>query len=210
MLLRAGVLVPFLYFGTVILASFFYPGYSHVRQYASELGSSAARYPALFNAGILLTGAALIAAAAAFPGALRKLRANRTLSWLFVVTVAGFGIGMVMGALFPMPDPRHGGFGLGMGIHIAPALLGAALWKDPDARTLRIYLFATTIAGIAMFAIMMGVGGFVTRANVGVFQRAYAIALIPWIGVASHAILKRSAAIGIARGGEAGVPVAVS
>lgn len=206
MLLRAGVLVPFLYFGTVIAASFFYPGYSHVRQYASELGSSAARYPALFNSGILLTGVALLLGAAGLAGALRKLGLNRVLSWLFVITVGGFGIGMVMGALFPMPDPRHGGFGLGMGIHLAPALLGFAFWRDPHARGLRLYLFATAIAGLVLFAIMMGIGGFVTRANVGVFQRVYAIALIPWIGVASHAILKRVET----RRGESSVAVAMS
>jgi hypothetical protein len=43
--LQSGVCLPFLYFGTVIVASLFVPGYSHVRQAASELGMAGVPHP---------------------------------------------------------------------------------------------------------------------------------------------------------------------
>jgi hypothetical membrane protein len=192
--LRIGTLVPFFYFGTVIVSSMFYPGYSHMRQYASELGSASARYPYIFNAGIVLTGLATLVSLAGFRAALRALGSRKSLSWMFLIALGAFGFGMVMGGSFPMPDPRHGAFGAGFGVHAAPLLLAAAMWRVPSARALRIYLLATAVAGIVMLAIMMGVGSLVTRANVGAFQRLYALANIPWIGVASYALLKHAQA----------------
>lgn len=189
--LRIGMLVPILYFGTLIVSSLLYPGYSHVRQYASELGAAGARYPDVFNSGIVLAGLATLVALTGFGRVLRALGAGRALTVLFLVTLGAYGIGMMMGGLFPMPDPRHGAFGLGFGIHLAPAFLVAALWRADDHRALRIYLIATVVAGTVMLAIMMGVGGLVTRANVGIFQRIYALVNIPWIGVASYVLAGR-------------------
>ena len=186
--LRAGVLVPFLYYGTLIGSSLTYPGYSHVRQYASELGSSSARYPQLFNAGIILTGLAVLASLPGFRGALRALNANMAAGWLVLIALAAFGIGTLMGGLFPMPDPRHAGFGLGFAAHLAPALLAVALWRAPASQRLMVFLIATFVASLVLFAIMMGVGSFVRRANVGVFQRIYGLTIIPWIGIAAYAL----------------------
>jgi hypothetical protein len=45
------VAIPALYFGTLVVAAMLYPGYNHMAQFASELGSSSARYPIVFNAG---------------------------------------------------------------------------------------------------------------------------------------------------------------
>ena len=56
-MLEAGAGAALLYFLTVIVASLTWPGYSHVTQYASELGSAAAPHPEIFNIGITTTGA---------------------------------------------------------------------------------------------------------------------------------------------------------
>lgn len=189
--LRAGVLVPILYFGTILIASLVYPGYSHIRQYASELGSASARYPWIFNVGIVVMGAATLVSLVGFHAALRRLGANRVVIALFLITLGAFGAGTLMGGLFPMPDPRHGGFGLGIGVLPAPALLAAALWRVRGMRRLRGYLVVTFIAALVMFAIMMGAGSLVRRANVGAFQRTFALTSIPWIGIASWALLRR-------------------
>jgi hypothetical membrane protein len=186
--LRAGVLVPILYFGTLIISSLTYPGYSYTRQYASELGSSSAPYPQLFNAGIILTGLALLVSLPGFRAALRALNANMGAGWLFLIALAAFGIGTLMGGLFPMPDPRHGGFGLGFAAHLAPALLAAALWRTPVSHQLKVFLIGVFVASVVMFVVMMGVGGLVRRANVGSFQRVYALTIFPWIGVAAYAL----------------------
>lgn len=184
-LLVAGVAMPFLYYGALIVGSLFYPGYSHVTQYASELGSAQAAHPAIFNGGILLMGLAGVPAAFGFYGAVAILTRRRMLGALVALTVGLFGVSMVLGGLFPMPDPRHGGYGLGLGIHAAPALLAAALWPRRDLRALQRFLLIVTLVMAAFFAIMMGVGQLVTRANVGIFQRLYSLALFPWIGIAA-------------------------
>lgn len=190
-MLRLGVLVPFLYFGTVLIAAMFYPGYSHGRQYASELGSNTATYPQLFNTGIILTGVTILFSLIGFRAALRALHAKPVLTWMFLISLAGFGVGMLMGGFFPMPDPRHGGFGLGVLVHLAPFLLAAALWRDAGTRGLRVFLLANGVAALVMFAIMMGVGELVRLSNVGAFQRAYSSTVFPWIGVAAGALIAR-------------------
>ena len=189
-LLRAGIAVPILYFGTLLVSSLFYPGYSQVRQYASELGSAAAPHPAIFNTGIMLTGVAGVLASAGFVRALTALAAPRALTPLVGFTLALFGVSMFLGGFFPMPDPRHGGFGLGLGVHGTPFLLAAALWRRPSLRALNAFLLANGLAMLVMFVVMMGVGALVRRTNVGVFQRAYALTLFIWIGVAAGALLR--------------------
>lgn len=37
---------------------------------------------------------------------------------------------------------------------------------------------------------VIGVGSLVTRANVGIFQRLYALSSFPWIGVASYVLAR--------------------
>jgi hypothetical protein len=44
-LLHAMYAVPALYLGTSVLAAMLYPGYNHMGQFTSELGSHSARYP---------------------------------------------------------------------------------------------------------------------------------------------------------------------
>lgn len=191
MALRAGILVPVLYFGSILVSSLFYPGYSHVRQYASELGSASARYPMIFNSGMIAMGVATLVSLIGFHAALRRLGANRIVIWLFVITLGAFGFSTVMAGLFPMPDPRHGGFGLGLAMLASPALLAAALWRVPEMRGLRMYLVITFIAALALFAIISGAGSFVRRSNIGAFQRTFALTGIPWIGIASWALLRQ-------------------
>jgi hypothetical membrane protein len=189
--LRAGVRVPILYFGTQIVSALTYPGYSYKTQYASELGSSSARYPQLFNIGIILTALAVLASLPGFRAALRSLNANTATSWLFLIALAAFGVGTLMGGLFPMPNPLHGGFGLGFAAHLAPVLLAAALWRTPVSQQLKVFLIATFVASLVMFVLMMGVGTIVRRANVGAFQRVYALTVFPWIGIAAYALASR-------------------
>lgn len=183
--LLAGAAVPVLYFGNLLVSALFYPGYSHITQYASELGGPDATYPAIFNTGIILTGVAGMMAGVGFYCALKQMTGRVLLPFLLALCVVLFGLSLVMGGLFPIPDERHGGFGLGLVIHLAPWLLALGLWKHKTLRGLVLFLVVNGVIFLALFAIMMGVGELVTRANVGIWQRLYALAMLPWIGVAS-------------------------
>jgi hypothetical membrane protein len=185
LLLLAGIAVPILYFGTLIVAPLFYPGYSHVTQYASELGSASARYPAIFNTGTILGGLSWITASFGFFFAGRWLDGSRLFAALAALTIFLFGIAITMGGMFPMPNELHGGFGLGLAVQLSPLFLALALWRRRSLRGLCLFLLAVFVVMSTLFAIMMGVGSLVTRANVGLFQRTYALASMPWVGIAA-------------------------
>src|SRR5262252_11200161 len=89
-LLQVGASAPFLYFGTILVASLFYPGYSHVHQFASELGAQGAPLPAIFNIGTIACGAAVMAGSLGMFGALRRLSTNFVVSILTASVLALF------------------------------------------------------------------------------------------------------------------------
>jgi hypothetical membrane protein len=189
--LGAAVAVPFLYYGNVVLSSLLYPGYSHILQYVSELGSAAAPHAWVFNTGVVLFGLATASSGAGLGLALYRRDSGRLLAVLVAVLVTLGGLGFVMGGLFPMPDPRHGGFGLALAMHLVPALLAWGLRRRPELRLLRLFLWLSFVAMLAALAIMMGVGELVTRANVGAFQRLYALTMFPWLGIAGWTLSRQ-------------------
>ncbi len=190
-LLILGLAVPALYFGAVVLGGSLYSDYSHLSQYASELGMAGQASAPLFNGGIFLAGVAAIGVGMPLFRALSTEGGRRGWSGVAAVMTALFGVGLVIGALFPMPDPRHGAFGLGMTVHLAPLAVAVALWRAPGRRSLCLALIGVAIGMAIMLAVMFGVGGFVTRANVGGFQRVYALLLFGWIGLASWSLRSR-------------------
>jgi hypothetical membrane protein len=192
--LIGGVMVPVLYYTALIGTSLFWPGYSHVTQYASELGSAGSPRPSLFNGMIIVAGAAAMLASAGFFLALKHL-GGRTLP----ASLAGFavflwGVSFVMGGSFPMPDPRHGAFGLALAVHLAPLFMLWALAGKPAPR-LKLFLVLVFVISGALILIMFDVGGLhlVRRANVGLWQRAYSLFAIPWIGVVAWVLLRADA-----------------
>jgi hypothetical membrane protein len=189
-LLLCGVMVPVLYYAALIVTPLFWPEYSHVRQYASELGSAASPRPWLFNGLVIAAGAAAILAAGGFFLALRRLGGRTLPSALAAVALVLWGVSFVMGGLFPMPDPRHGAFGLALAMHLAPIFM---LWALAGRRAprLKALLIAVFVISGVLILVMFDLGGLhlVRRANVGLWQRAYSLAAIPWIGIAAWALL---------------------
>jgi hypothetical membrane protein len=188
--LRLGVAVPFLYYGTQVVASLFFPGYSFVRQAASILGSEQAPHPWVFNAGALLTGAAALAAAPAFLRALLRLGAPPLLAWLTAAALATNGAASVNAGLFPLPDPRHASGPLLLGALLLPGLVAASVWSRRDLRALRAYLLATTAFVAVMVPVMGGQLPIDLGAHEGVRQRLATLALFPPIGVSAYALAR--------------------
>lgn len=177
------IAIPALYYFALIVGAATYPGYSHVTNYASELGAEGAPYPALFNVSIMLAGAAGIVAALTMPAALGEAGARRLWAVLAAIALAMWGAAMVMGGMFPMPDERHGAFGLGLAAPLIPLFTFLALSPVENSRGIRIFLAIVFVASVVMLAIMFGVGELVTRANVGLYQRLNTAASIPWFAV---------------------------
>jgi hypothetical membrane protein len=183
--LRIGMAAPFLYFGTQLIASLLYPGYSFLSQTASELGSDRSTFPLLFNTGAILTGIAGLIGAVGYLRALRILGMNAVLTWLTAIAAAAGALTSLWAGMYPLPDPRHSAIPP-LGLLLFPPLLLAALWKRSDARAMKIYLIATILVIAAMFPIMSGVVSLNTQGYGGLLQRVLALAVFPPVGVGAY------------------------
>lgn len=104
--------------------------------------------------------------------------------------LSAWGAGIVFGGYYPMPNELHNGYGLALGGVFLPLLQMIALRGQASAG---MYLFLTAwfAAAAGLLVVMFGVGELVTRANVGLWQRGFALALIPGIGIACSLLARR-------------------
>src|SRR5687767_11477561 len=164
--LAALIAVPVFYYFALIVGAATYPGYSHVTRYASELGAADAPYPDLFNYSIVAGGLAALIGAVGLFAALRDLSGRQVWPILAGITLAMWGVAMMMGGWYPMPDWRHSGFLLGLAAPLVPLFTLLALWRVPGAGPMRGFLVVIFIGQVVLLGIMFGVGELVTRANV--------------------------------------------
>jgi hypothetical membrane protein len=188
--LWAGVAVPFIYIVTIIVASLFYPGYSHWRQFASELGAARSPHPWIFNIGLGLTGLAEVFAAYGFLRAFQRLSTFPGVAWVAAMIIAVSGLSALMSAHFPLPDHRHSAYGIGTVDLGGPLVFAIAVWKLTGAKHLRWFLIINNVVLIFVFVIFMGWGGIANRQNFGIIQRIGILASFPWIGIAAYFLLK--------------------
>jgi hypothetical protein len=82
---------------------------------------------------------------------------------------------------------------LGLGIQIAPLLLLWGLAAHRDTRRLQVFLATVFVvmAILTLFTYHKIFPGTVNETNVGWWERAYAIVLVGWVGVAAHALNRR-------------------
>jgi hypothetical membrane protein len=183
--------IPALYYFALIVGAATYPGYSHVTNYASELGAADAPHPQLFNVPIMMVGITAVVAALLLPREIRGLGGSRIWAILAAVALAMWGVSMVMGGMYPMPDDRHGAFGLGLAAPLVPLFMLLTMRSIANSRAMQIFLGAVFVSSIVMLAIMFGVGQLVTRANVGLYQRLNIGVSIPWLAVLGAWLLFR-------------------
>lgn len=190
-LTRALIAAPLCYYFGLFAGAAAYPGYDHMTRYASELGAADAPYPIIFNASIIACGMAAIAGAIGLALTLNAM--NRRWGWAAAAgaVLALWGASMITGGLFPMPDERHGAFGLGLVAPLAPLFTLLALWSVPHAPRMKVFLALIFVGSLAVLAIMMGVGGLVRLSNVGAWQRLNSGLSIPWLAVLGAWLMAR-------------------
>jgi hypothetical membrane protein len=178
---------PVLAFASTVLAMAAYPGFNHSRQYLSELGGASASLPAIFNAGVLVAGVLAALSGVGFGSAIIALTNARLVGALTASVFILAGGGMGRAALYPWPDPRHLAINLALGIQLAPLLLLWGLWPRRDLRGLKLFLALVFIAMAALTVVTkhLVLPSLVNDANVGWWERAYAVILVGWVGVAA-------------------------
>lgn len=191
-LLSGGLIAaPALYYFGLLAGAATYPGYDHATRYASELGAADAPYPWLFNDSIIAAGVFALFGAVGLALSLRSISGRWTWPIVAGVALALWGVSMIMGGLFPMPDERHGAFGLGLVAPLVPLFVLFGLWNAPRSAGMRTFLAFTFVAAAVVLAIMMGVGGLVRLDNVGIWQRINSGLSIPWMAVLGIWLLAR-------------------
>jgi glucan biosynthesis protein C len=175
---------------STLLATAAYPGFDHSRQYLSELGGAAASRPLIFNAGVFAAGVLAALAGIGFGLAIDALTRARIAGGLTMTVFLLAGYGLTQAAIYPWPDPRHLAINLGLGIQLAPLLLLWGVWTRRDLRGLKLFLAGVFVA-MAVLTVLtkhLVLPSLVNDANVGWWERAFAIILVGWVGVAAFAL----------------------
>ncbi len=192
-LLAVGVAAPAVAFFSVLIAAFAYTDFNHARQYLSELGGATAVYPAIFNIGVMVAGIMTGAAGIGFGLAIRLLIRSPVSGILVALLFVLAAVGLVVSSLYPWPDPRHLAINLGLGIQLAPLFLIFALRVDGETSRLRRFLIFVfmLMAALTVLTKHLVFPGTVNDFNVGYWERAFAIVLVGWVGVASWLLRNR-------------------
>jgi hypothetical protein len=190
-LLRLGLLVPFVYYGTQVVAAPFFPNFSFVGTTASEMGSSLSRHPTIFNAGIITLGVITLLTSLGYFLALRHVGLDLVLAVLVSADIAINGVQTLWAGLHPLPDPRHAGYAVFVaGMFALPVLITLSLWRGASP-PLRAYFVATLLLLAAMVPVVTGVSGVDRRTYRGIIQRVYTLTTFPPIAVGAWALGRR-------------------
>jgi hypothetical membrane protein len=189
-LLACGIAAPLLALASTLAAMAAYPGFNPARQYLSELGGASAQLPQIFNAGVLAAGVMAALAGGGFGLAVVALTGARLAAALTAAVFALAGAGLAQAAIFPWPDPRHLAINLALGIQLAPLLLIWGLRGHSEATRLRLFLALVFVAMgvLTLLTKHLVLPGLVNDANVGWWERGYAVLLVGWVGVAAVAL----------------------
>jgi hypothetical membrane protein len=192
-LLACGMLAPLLALVATLAAMALYPGFNPARQYLSELGGASARHPLVFNLGVLAAGTMAGLAGGGFGLAILGLTGARVAAALTAAVFALAGWGLAQAAIFPWPDPRHLAINLALGIQLAPLLLLWGLRPHDGVPRLKLFL-GLVFAAMGVLTVLtkhLVLPHLVNDANVGWWERGYAIVLVGWVGVAAFALDRR-------------------
>ena len=194
LLLVLGVLAPALAILTVALALSANPGFDNASRYLSELGGSSAAMPGIFNGGVFIAGLLAGIAGVGLGLALMTINRARIAGTFTAVVFVLAGVGLAASAIIPFPDPRHVEvLYLALGIQIAPLLLLWGLAADREAVRLKIFLMAVFVILVLLTVTTRHLvfPGTVNDANVGWWERIYALVLVAWVGVTALALGRR-------------------
>ena len=191
--LYAGMAAPLVALAATVIAILAFPGFDNSTQWLSELGGAQARAPFIFNGGVMIAGLLAASAGLGFGLVIAALKGSRFAAIMAAIAFVMAGAGLMISSLYPWPDPRHLWVNLGLGIQLAPLLLIWGLWKMDGVHRLRWFLIASFIAMAVLTVITRHLvfRGMVNETNDGLWERAFAVVLVGWVGVAAFALERR-------------------
>jgi len=188
--LGIGIAIMIIYLLNLFVLAALSPDYSHMRHLVSHLGTTYFPYHNIFNAVIILIGLLYIPTGMGFYFSIKRITGRKVLAVVIGITVGIFSINAFFGGFYPLPDPRHGGYGIGFIHFLTPVLLAWAFWKVQGARFFIFYQFISLTLMIIVILIMIGVGGLASGTNAGLIQRLQILAWIPWFSYVCYWLIR--------------------
>jgi len=134
--LLAGISVPVVFWGTLVLCGARLGGYSHRVRLVSELGATGTPTRELFAAGLLACSALSLVF---IVGLYRECRQVR-MSTVPVLVLLAYTVSIAGAGLFPLPHRLHGALGSPSIVLPLSPMLAAVLWRRaPYPEGLRIF-----------------------------------------------------------------------
>jgi glucans biosynthesis protein C len=189
-LLGTGISIAAIYFLNLFILAAVTPGYSHMRNWVSALGSVEAPYHGIFNAGLMTIALLYIFAGLGFFYSVQRITGRKIPAFIIGVAAAAFGVNLLFAALYPMPDPRHGSIIFGLIHFITPLLMAWAIWRIPASRLFMYYQLLSFVLIVTSILIMNGTGGLVNQMNLGFYQRLQALAVFSWFVSSCYWLMK--------------------
>lgn len=125
--------------------------------------------------------------------AIPALGGGRIAAWVVASCFFAAAVGLICGVVIVYPNPWHNLIQLGLGIQIAPIALLATIWRLDGLALLRRFLMAALAVMLALTVLTKHIlwPELVNSANVGLWERGYAVVLVCWGGIAAILIERR-------------------
>lgn len=189
-LLGLGICIPFVWFSTVIILGSLNPAYSYMSNWASDLGRIEAPHHVIFNSIIIFSGFLFLLTGVGLYYSVTHITGRNVLAVIIGSFVAIFGVNYFIAALFPLPDPLHSGYSIGMVMFNVPLLFIWAFCRIKGSRSFKIIQLFFYILILLINLILMGVGGLANDMNKGLFQRIQALILYSWLAYSCYWLIK--------------------
>ncbi|MFT6815786.1 MAG: putative membrane protein [Sphingobacteriales bacterium] len=183
LLIKQAILSPLYFFVPVLIAGILTAEYSAISQHASEITlTDNLTAKTILNAGAILTGLSCILLSI---GLIRISRRKNLFSAILLIV---FGVSMISNGLYPMGDPMHGFYGIGLSLMILPFV---SCYEFKGTPINKKYFSITIGAGLIIFIYFWSMlVGFDPAEYRGLTQRIASMVIFGWIAYLAYEIIK--------------------
>jgi hypothetical membrane protein len=187
----SGIAGPILFTILVIVEGLLRPGYSQVAQLISELGQVGTPNAILQDANFVATGLLLTAFAA---GLYRGIGRGRFVTLGIALFLVFPGVMVLVGTLFPLPDPVHGPLSIAgfIVLIVAVFVVSFGLRKDDRWKRLASYSLGTGVVLVGLLLLIIATGQGVLASYFGLLERLFIVPVFLWIEVLAIRLLALS------------------
>jgi hypothetical membrane protein len=183
LLIKQALLLPLYFFVPVLIAGILTADYNAISQHASEITlTDNLTAITVLNTGAILTGLSCILLS------IGLIRVSKKRSLLSAILLLIFGISMISNGLYPMGNPMHGFYGIGLSMMILPFV---SCYEFKGSSIDKKYFPITIIAGLVIFiyfwSMLVGLDPAEYR---GLTQRIASVVIFGWVAYLAFETIK--------------------